>query len=111
MNVAQKEIVLVEYPFSDLRGSKLRPALIISNEKFNNFSDDCLAVPLTTVLKHAPYSVHIDQSDLNSGELFRPSRIRIDKIFSVEKNLIIKKLGVLSTASFEKVKTMFLSII
>jgi len=29
MNVSQKEIVLINYPFSDLEGKKVRPAIII----------------------------------------------------------------------------------
>jgi len=31
----QGDIVLLPFPYSDLTGSKQRPALIISNEKFN----------------------------------------------------------------------------
>lgn len=33
MNVHQKEIVLLPYPFSDLEGKKVRPAVIVSNDK------------------------------------------------------------------------------
>ena len=32
MKVNQKEIILVSYPFSDLEGKKVRPAIIISND-------------------------------------------------------------------------------
>jgi len=73
MKVIQREIVLIEYPFSDLLGSKIRPALIISNELFNKKSDNCIAAHLTTVLKDEPYSVNITQDDLESGELMKPS--------------------------------------
>ena len=45
----QKEIVLLPYPFSDLEGSKVRPAIVVSNDFFNKKSADCIAVPLTTV--------------------------------------------------------------
>ena len=57
MNAKQKEIVLLPYPFSNLKETKVRPALIISNDFFNKKSDDCIMVPLTTIIKEEPYSV------------------------------------------------------
>ena len=40
MNIRQKEIVLLPYPFSDLEGKKVRPAVILSNDKFNEKSEN-----------------------------------------------------------------------
>ena len=104
MNVQQKEIVLLPYPFSDLEGTKVRPALVVSNNFFNKKSDDCIMVPLTTVIKDEPYSILINQEDLSSGKLLKPSRIRVDKIFTVEKNLIVMKIGAINDRTFEKIK-------
>ena len=87
MDAKQKEIVLLPYPFSDLEGTKVRPAIIVSNDSFNNKSADCIMVPLTTVIKDEPYSIVINQQDLTSGKLLKPSRIRADKIFAAEKKL------------------------
>jgi len=103
MKINQKEVVLLPYPFSNLEEKKVRPALIVSNNKFNKRSDDCVMVPLTTVIKDEPYSIIIEQKDLFSGKLIRQSRIRADKIFSIEKNLIKMKIGILNKDSFEKV--------
>ncbi len=105
MNIKQKEIVLLPYPFSDLEGTKVRPALVISNNLFNNKSDDCIMIPLTSVIKDEPYSIFINQEDLNSGKLIRPSRIRVDKIFTVEKKLIIMKIGIVNNTTFQKIKS------
>ena len=110
MNLRQKEIVLLPYPFSDLEGKKVRPALVISNDTFNDKSDDVIMIPLTSVLKQEQYSIIINQKDLSSGKLIKTSRIRADKIFSVEKSLAIMKIGVLSNAVFEKVKSKILKI-
>jgi len=105
MNIRQKEIVLLPYPFSDLEGKKVRPAVILSNDKFNEKSDDCIAVPLTSVLKEEPYSINLNQEDLTSGKLIKPSRVRADKIFTVEKRLIIMKIGVIANQAFGKIKS------
>lgn len=105
MNVHQKEIVLLPYPFSDLEGKKVRPAVIVSNDKLNENSDDCIVVPLTSVLKEEPYSIRINQEDLVSGKLIKPSRVRTDKLFTVEKRLTIMKIGVISNPAFENIKS------
>ena len=104
MQVKQKEIILLPYPFSNLGGTKVRPALVVSNYQFNKKSDDCVMIPLITIIKDEPYSVIIKQKNLSSGKLLKLSRIRADKIFSVEKNLIIMKIGKLNDNIFKKVK-------
>lgn len=104
MKVNQKEIVLLAYPFSNLKETKVRPALIVSNNQFNKKSDDCIMVPLTTIIKDEPYSIIIEQKNLSHGKLLRKSRIRADKLFSIEKDLINMKIGTLKDKSFEGIK-------
>ena len=104
MDLRQKGVVLLSYPFSDIKKRKVRPAVIVSNNVLNKKSDDCIMVPLTTVIKDEPYSVLISQRDLAFGKLIKLSRIRVDKIFSVEKKLILKKIGILNDKTFAKVK-------
>ncbi|MEK6844766.1 MAG: type II toxin-antitoxin system PemK/MazF family toxin [Nanoarchaeota archaeon] len=111
MKLSQREIVLIPYPFSNLEKKKVRPALVISNNFFNNKSNDCLLAPLTSVLKDEPYSVLIEQNNLNSGKLIKPSRIRLDKLFVIEKSKIIFKIGILNEQTFDKVKDEFYSLI
>jgi mRNA interferase MazF len=100
----QMDIVLLPYPFSDLSNTKIRPALIISNDNINKISQDCIMVPLTTVLKNEPYSINITQVDFENGQLIKPSRIKVDKIIAVKQSLIIKKIGTLSSNKFNEVK-------
>jgi mRNA interferase MazF len=111
MKVNQKELVLIEYPFSNLKEKKVRPALIISNNNFNKKSDDCILVPLTSVIKNEPYSIIINQENLDNGRLIKTSRIRVDKVFSFEKKMIRIKIGRLNNESFEKIKNEFLNLI
>lgn len=102
--IKQKEIVLLPFPFSDLERKKVRPALVVSNNRFNKKSDDCVMLPLTAIIKNEPYSVVIDQKDLSTGKLIRQSRIRADKVFSVEKELVVMKIGILKDKTFNQVK-------
>ncbi|MAG02819.1 MazF family transcriptional regulator [Candidatus Pacearchaeota archaeon] len=104
MIINQKEIVLLPFPFSNLEGTRVRPALVVSNDELNKKSEDCIIVPLTTVIKEELYSVVINQEDLSSGRLLKSSRIRTDKIFSVKKDLVTMKIGVVNDDVLEKVK-------
>ncbi len=111
MNFQQKEIVLLPYPFSDQKGVKVRPAIIISNNNFNKKSEDCIMLPLTSVIKEVSYSVLITKEDLSFGNLLKPSRIRIDKIFTIRQNLVRMKIGMINNKTFEKIKSEIFRIL
>jgi len=111
MKIYQKEIILISYPYSDLENKKVRPALVISNDYFNKKSDDCILVPLTGVIKDEPFSILVNQQNLEAGKLLKISRIRVDKIFSVKKSLIIMKIARINKETFEKVKKEFVDLI
>ena len=105
MNINQKDVVLLPYPFSNLSERKVRPAVVVSNDNFNKMCSDCVAVPLTSVIKEEPFSILMNQNALSHGKLIKPSRLRLDKIFSVEKKLVQMKIGVVSDNFFDKIKT------
>lgn len=42
------EIVAVPYPFTDLTGTKTRPALIVSTDAYNRSCSDVLVAAITT---------------------------------------------------------------
>ena len=110
MEIKQKDVVLLPYPFTDLKGKKVRPALVVSNDFVNSKSKDCIMLPLTSVIKDEPYSIVINQDDLSSGQLIKSSRIKVDKIFTVEKRLIVMRIGTMSNNTFEKVKAELLNV-
>ena len=99
----QKELVLLPYPFSDQVGSKVRPAIIVSNDNFNKRCEDCVMVPLTTLIKDEPFSLIVNQDSLESGKLLKQSRVRIDKIFTIKKSLIIMQIGKINDKTLEKI--------
>ncbi len=106
----QRDLVLLPYPFTDQEGSKVRPAVIVSNENFNRRSQDFVLVPLTTVIKEDTFSLVIDQDDLESGKLLKKSRIRVDKIFTIRKNLIVMQIGRINEQTFGKIKNEIVKI-
>lgn len=98
----QKEIVWAEIPFSDHSQFKIRPAVIVSNRLYNSKMEDVVACPLTTNPKITDYSVHVDSTNLESGTLAFPSRIRADKIIYLKKIRVLKTFGVLCNKKFDE---------
>lgn len=104
MNLQQRDLVLIPYPFTNLEEKKVRPAVIVSNKSFNEKCNDCIMVPLTSVIRENPFSVMISQENMDKGRLLKTSEIRIDKIFSIEKRLVRIKVGSVSNGFFNKIK-------
>ena len=107
----QREIVLVPLPFSDLSTTKQRPVLILSKNEDTSQTDDLITCGITSNLKDSKHSIIIEPKDLESGYLPNVSRIKVDKLFTLEKSVVIKKLGKLNQTSFEDVKKEFLNLI
>ncbi len=91
--ISQRDIVLLSFPFSDLRSSKVRPAVVLSNDRYNRRSEDFIAVPLTSNLKLRDYAILVTKDELESGKLIVDSKAKIDRVFSVSQRLVRMKIG------------------
>jgi len=88
------EIVLIPVPFSDLSSVKRRPVLVISNMSHNSTNNDMIVVAITSNLQQN--GIFIDTKDLLSGVLPKKSLVRCDKIYTLEQQIVIKQLGIIS---------------
>lgn len=88
------DIVIVNFPFSGNTGSKKRPAVVISTEKFNESQADLILLAITSNTKNLNYGEALI-GKWNDANLLKPSAFK-SVIFSVEKQFIYKKLGHLS---------------
>ncbi|MAE13037.1 PemK-like protein [Candidatus Woesearchaeota archaeon] len=104
MKISQRDILIVPFVYTNLKEYKVRPAIAFSNKRFNQRSADCILLPITSSSKENPFYFEVDNTNLSSGNLLKPSKIRTDKIFTVEKKLIRKKIGCMNQKSFKKMK-------
>jgi mRNA interferase MazF len=103
MYLKQRSIVLLSFPFTDLSSSKVRPVIVISNERYNRDSEDFIAVPLTSNLREHEYSILVTQKDLETGKLILDSMARIDRVSSISKNLVRMNIGSVKTHVHKKI--------
>ena len=111
MKIEQKDIFLVPFPFSDFSGSKVRPVLIISNNRFNNSSKNIIVCGITSNLDKKEYSIKIDNKSIIERELYDSCCIKTENILKIDKELLIKKIGKLKQEIFAKVLKAINSII
>lgn len=95
----QCDIVLIPFPYSDLTANKLRPALIISNEKMNRTQDRICCLITSNPTKEG---IPIMKNDFARGALPFKSWVKPQRIFTIHEKIIKKKLCTLSIDFHEK---------
>ena len=65
MDYKQGDVVLVKFPFTNLAGSKKRPAIIVSN-KDDNRSGDYVVVMLTTQPIDGKFATTISNEEMST---------------------------------------------
>lgn len=93
MKVSQRDIILINFPFSDLTVAKVRPALVVSNDRYNSTTLDAVVLAITLNLSPSEYKVFIENEDLESGTMPVKSAVRVDKPFSVLQGKVLKVQG------------------
>lgn len=90
------DVVLLSFPFTDLSATKVRPAVVVSPDNYNQISQDVVVVLITTnTSRHGAFDLLLEKSHpefLQTG-LRYDSAIRIDKVFTLNRRLIVKALG------------------
>ncbi len=108
MKVHRGDIVLVAFPFSDGSSQKIRPALVVQNDRNNERLQDTIVALITSTTERAgrePTQLLIDISTPPGREsgLLHSSAIKCENLFTLQANVIVRKLGHLAPASMEQV--------
>lgn len=107
----QGDILLVPIPFTDLKSSKRRPVLVMSNSSYNSSSEDIIVTAITSNIRGGKHEVVFDDSDMIEGYLPKISCIRSDKIYTLSKSIVVKRYGSLSQSKTIAVKNRLIDTI
>jgi mRNA interferase MazF len=94
------DIVLIPVPFTDLSSQKRRPVVIISNDVYQQQTQDIVVVAMTSNIRPTEYGFVITTEDLVEGILNRPSQIRVDKIYALAQSIVVKTFGRVSDKNY-----------
>jgi len=92
------DIVVIPFPFSDLSGSKRRPALVLSDLP----GDDIILCQITSQ-NSDKFAITLSNTDFENGALPITSYIRPTRIFTADKNIIVRKSGTIRRSLYKLV--------
>lgn len=92
-------IVSVIFPFSNLKGQKIRPALVLANAEFGNL----ILCQITSKPYTSKIAICIKSEDFSRGNLPVTSYVRPDKLFTAEATIIKGVVGELSPKMKNKI--------
>jgi len=101
------DILLVQFPFTDLSGSKLRPALAITNISYEG--DMILAFISSRFGKRGYSDVHLKKTDddFDITHLKTNSVIKTNKVMTLNKKIIKGKIGCISIIKIKEFHEKF----
>jgi mRNA interferase MazF len=103
MNSRRGDVVILDYPFSDSSGAKVRPALIVQSDPRNAVLSNTIVALITKNLQRSasdPTQLLIDIATphgMQSG-LHRNSAVTCGNLYTVHERHILKTTGSLSAA-------------
>ncbi|WP_090386328.1 type II toxin-antitoxin system PemK/MazF family toxin [Dyadobacter sp. SG02] len=101
------EVVVIPFPFSDLSGSKRRPALVLADL----IGDDLLLCQITSQSSKDIHAVPLSITDFLNGSLPVDSFIRPMRLFTADKNIVIRKAGLLRAKLVDDVTRTIVRVI
>lgn len=103
MKVARGDVVVLDHPFSDASGAKVRPALVVQSNRRNALLVETIVALITKNVRHVatdPTQLLVDLGtpDGQASGLNSNSAVKCGKLLTIHEDLIRKSIGVLSPA-------------
>jgi mRNA interferase MazF len=106
MNVQRGEVVLVDFPYGG-GGSKVRPALVIQNDKDNTRLLNTIVAQITSVTRRAleptQLLILLGSPEGQQSGLRQDSVVNCVNIATIEKAKVLRLLGSLPPATMQQV--------
>ena len=93
------EVVLVSFPFSNLQGQKVRPALVLAKAEL----DDLILCQITSKPYTSKFTIRIGHDDFAKGSLPVVSYVRPNKLFTANSSIIKKTAGHLTPTAVKSI--------
>jgi mRNA interferase MazF len=108
MTVSRGDVVLVDYPYTDRSGSKVRPCIVVQNDADNQRLDDTIVVPMTSKTRFTPgcaaeLLIDAQSSAGKQAGLIFDSAVQCQNLLTVDRSFIRRKIGAVPAESMTDV--------
>ena len=104
MPLERGDVVLVPFPYSDLRGLKRRPACVVSGQEYQRGPDVIVAMITSQTIRHQlPGLGDVVVAGWRAAGLRALSTIRVGRLLVIEHRLVKTTLGRLASATMAEV--------
>ncbi len=108
------DLVLITFPFSDLKGVKIRPAVVISSNEYNANSQDALFMLVSSNISNSrptDFVIPSTHPDFKCTGLLQSSVVKVDKVVSLLQSIAKRKLGVLSSEMQKSIDKILVNVL
>jgi mRNA interferase MazF len=108
MKANRGDVVIINHPFSDASGAKVRPALVVQDDRRNAQLTETIVALISTNIRHIasdPTQLFIDVTtpDGKASGLNMNSAVKCAKLFTIHENLMRRRIGVFSGTLMQRV--------
>lgn len=104
------DVVLVGFPFTSLKATKKRPAVILSSASYQAYRPDAVLLAITSQIRDPLTYGEALIADWEQAGLIKPSVFK-PLIATVEQEIILKKMGALGVNDQLKLKELLQSVL
>lgn len=101
------DVVLLDFPYSDLSGSKVRPAMVLADAGGTDF----VACQITSNRDADPLAIELNAASFAAGGLKTASFARPGKLFTANRRIVIRRVAMLVDAARDQVKDATIDLI
>ncbi len=110
MHFSRYDVIIVKFPFASSLKYKARPAVVLSDEQYNQNEHHTLLIMAISSNTDTPFSYELPVKDWQSAGLLKPSIFKA-AIATIEQAYVIQKVGRLSSEDSERLESILKQII
>jgi mRNA interferase MazF len=98
VKVSRGDVVLLDFPFSDAAGSKVRPAIVVQSDAHNRRMTSTMVVLVTKTIRRArreptQFLIRAQSPEGNAAGLHFDSAVTCTNLFTVHEDFVRFRIG------------------